>query len=130
VKPWKITGVLLIAAIAAVIVFGWYEVRRGFSARQKPSAIETMLAKTARNMALPPEYQKLRNPFPMSPENLRAGMEHFADHCAICHANDGSGDALFGKNMYPKPSRSSLETRSKKTSGKKSRRLTQHSNIV
>ena len=102
-KAWKITGVLLIAAIAAVVVYVWHEARRGFSARQEPSAIETILAKTARNMALPSEYQKLRNPFPMSPENLRAGMEHFADHCAICHANDGSGDTLFGKNLYPKP---------------------------
>jgi mono/diheme cytochrome c family protein len=103
VKAWKITGVLLIAAIAAVVVYVWLEARRGFSARQEPSAIETILAKTARNMALPSEYQKLRNPFPMSPENLRAGMEHFADHCAICHANDGSGDTPFGKNLYPKP---------------------------
>jgi mono/diheme cytochrome c family protein len=103
VKAWKITGVLLIAAIAAVVVYVWHEARRGFSARQEPSAIETILAKTARNMALPSEYQKLRNPFPMSPENLRAGMQHFADHCAICHANDGSGDTLFGKNLYPKP---------------------------
>ena len=102
-KAWKIAGVLLVAAIASVIVFGWYEVRRGFSARQEPTAIETLLAKTARNMAVPARYQKLENPLAMSPENLRAGMEHFANHCAICHANDGSGDTLFGKNMYPKP---------------------------
>jgi mono/diheme cytochrome c family protein len=103
VKAWRITGALLIAAIAAMVAYAWHEVRRGFSARQEPSAIETMLAKTARTMALPSEYQKLQNPFPMSPENLHAGMEHFADHCAICHANDGSGDTLFGKNLYPKP---------------------------
>ena len=30
-------------------------------------------------------------------------MEHFADHCATCHANDGSGDTSFGKGLYPKP---------------------------
>ena len=30
-------------------------------------------------------------------------MEHFADHCFLCHANNGSGDTSFGKNMYPKP---------------------------
>jgi mono/diheme cytochrome c family protein len=58
--------------------------------------------------------KKLQNPFAMSPENLRAGMEHFADHCAICHANDGSGDTLFGKNLYPKPpDMRSAETQSK-----------------
>jgi mono/diheme cytochrome c family protein len=30
-------------------------------------------------------------------------MEHFSDHCASCHSNDGSGDTLFGKGLYPKP---------------------------
>jgi mono/diheme cytochrome c family protein len=30
-------------------------------------------------------------------------MEHFADHCATCHANDGSGNNAIGKGLYPKP---------------------------
>ena len=61
-KAWGITGVLLIAAIAALIVLGWYEVRRGFSARQEPSAIETLLAKKARNMAVPAAYNLVAIP--------------------------------------------------------------------
>ncbi len=28
---------------------------------------------------------------------------HFADHCAICHANNGSGNTEIGRNLYPKP---------------------------
>jgi len=28
---------------------------------------------------------------------------HFADHCAFCHANDGSGDTPIGNGLYPKP---------------------------
>jgi mono/diheme cytochrome c family protein len=27
---------------------------------------------------------------------------HFADHCAICHANNGSGNTEIGQNLYPK----------------------------
>jgi len=27
---------------------------------------------------------------------------HFADHCAICHANNGSGNTEIGRNLYPK----------------------------
>src|SRR3979490_1153268 len=27
---------------------------------------------------------------------------HFADHCAICHANDGSGNTEIGRNLYPR----------------------------
>jgi mono/diheme cytochrome c family protein len=30
-------------------------------------------------------------------------MEHFSDHCATCHSNDGGGETLFGKGLYPKP---------------------------
>jgi len=30
-------------------------------------------------------------------------MEHFSDHCATCHSNDGGGQTLFGKGLYPKP---------------------------
>lgn len=29
-------------------------------------------------------------------------MAHYADHCAVCHANNGSGQSMFGKGMYPK----------------------------
>ena len=30
-------------------------------------------------------------------------MEHFSDHCATCHSNNGDGHTLFGKGLYPKP---------------------------
>ncbi len=29
-------------------------------------------------------------------------MEHFADHCASCHGNDGKGQMEIGGNLYPK----------------------------
>ena len=54
-------------------------------------------------MAVPSSYKTLENAYAASPENVRAGMEHFADHCATCHANDGSGDTLLGRGLYPKP---------------------------
>jgi mono/diheme cytochrome c family protein len=40
---------------------------------------------------------------PASAENLREGRLHFADHCAICHGNDGSCDTMMGSGLYPKP---------------------------
>jgi mono/diheme cytochrome c family protein len=30
-------------------------------------------------------------------------MAHYADHCAICHDNDGSGNTTIGKGLFPKP---------------------------
>ena len=90
------------ACIAAAAAFGWVTIRRGFSARDNPSAIETLIATTARQLAVPSQYRQLRNPLSSS-SDLHAGMEHFADHCAACHANDGGGDTLFAKGLYPKP---------------------------
>ena len=51
-----------------------------------------------------PEYSKrLRNPVPYSDETLEQAESHWADHCALCHGNDGSGDTEMGRNLYPKP---------------------------
>jgi mono/diheme cytochrome c family protein len=94
---------VLLAIVAIATGYGITLVRRGFSARRMPSAIEKFAATTARRMAVPSDYRQLHNPFPASLETVRAGMEHFADHCATCHSNDGSGDTPIGKGLYPKP---------------------------
>ena len=99
----RIVGVVAGVAVIFAAGIAWYEIRRGFSARAKPSSIEVLVASTARRLAVPSANRRRRNPFPASPETFRAGMEHFADHCAVCHGNDGSGDTMFGKGLYPKP---------------------------
>ena len=102
-KGLRLLGLILLLFTISGAVFGWFEIRGGFSARAEPSSIETLLATTARKVAVPSNFRQLRNPFPASTENLQAGMEHFSDHCAACHANDGGGDTLFGNGLYPKP---------------------------
>ena len=99
----KTASLILLAIIVAAVGYGVVLTRRGFSARETPSTVETFAARTARELAVPSKYSQLRNPVSASPENVQAGMEHFADHCATCHANDSSGDTMFGKGMYPKP---------------------------
>lgn len=101
-KTWKIVLLIVIAIVGVGAVYATVLVRRGFSARDNPSWIESFAAGIAKSLAVPATY-KLKNPYPTTPESLREGEEHFADHCAICHANDGSGDTLFGKGLYPKP---------------------------
>jgi mono/diheme cytochrome c family protein len=99
-------GVLLLSIIAAgvagVAVFGWVTIRHGFNARDNPSLIETFVARTARSLAVPAGTKRMRNPFPNTPDNLARARAHFADHCAICHANNGSGNTDIGRNLYPK----------------------------
>ena len=102
-KPWKIALVILFALAVAAAGYGLTLVRRGFSALATPSAVEVFAATTARKLAVPSAYRQIRNPIPPSKESIRAGMEHFSDHCATCHANDGGGHTLFGDGLYPKP---------------------------
>jgi mono/diheme cytochrome c family protein len=103
VKLWKKVSLILLLIVVVAAAFGIALVRRGFSARVTPSAVEKLAAMSARQLAVPSIYKRLHNPSLASAENFQAGMEHFSDHCATCHANDGSGDTLFGKGLYPKP---------------------------
>jgi mono/diheme cytochrome c family protein len=99
----RFVSLVLILVIVAAGIVGWRMLRRGFSAREEPSKLEATMARMMRGLATPSTAKELKNPVSASPRELRAGLEHFADHCAVCHANNGSGDTMFGRNMYPKP---------------------------
>ena len=73
----------------------------GLSARAIPSPVETAVARRLRALAVPSDYSRLRNPVLMNDESVRDGMAHFADHCAVCHGNDGSGNTDMGRGMFP-----------------------------
>jgi mono/diheme cytochrome c family protein len=94
---------ILVAFVGLIVAVGASLLHNGLSARARPSALEELLARNAWHLAIPSGARAVRNPMPASEENLKDGRLHFADHCAICHANDGSGDALFGRGLYPKP---------------------------
>src|SRR5205085_2750194 len=81
----------------------WYMFSRGFSARTAPDRIEAFIAPRIRNLAIPRKARDARNPITDSPEVLSEAMEHFADHCAVCHGSDGSGSTQIGKGLFPKP---------------------------
>lgn len=93
---------IIAAGVAGAAVFGWVTIRRGSSARDNPSAMETYVAKTARRLSVPASERNAKNPFAPTPELLSEGRAHFADHCATCHGNDGSGKTQIGLNLYPK----------------------------
>src|SRR3989475_5419635 len=93
---------LTAAGVAGIAAFGLVSIRRGFSARDNPSWVETIVARTTRSVAVPAGANRLKNPIPNPPDNLAEARAHFADHCAICHANNGSGNTEIGQNLYPK----------------------------
>lgn len=95
--------ILLMAVVLALGFVAYSLLHNGVSAKATPSAIEVMMARKARHMALPSTARALANPVAATDENLRDGRLHFADHCAICHGNDGSCDTMMGSGLYPKP---------------------------
>jgi len=95
-------GVLTLVAAAAAAVAGLAVVRRGLSAREQPSRMEELVARGARRLSMPARFRSLTNPVRLTPEAMHSAMSHWADHCATCHANNGSGDTTIGKNLYPK----------------------------
>jgi mono/diheme cytochrome c family protein len=87
-------------AIGAV-VYTWRNLE-GLSARAAPTALERLAARTARRLAIPAAARAAKNPIPFSPEIWAESRAHFADHCATCHANDGSGRTELGQNLFPR----------------------------
>jgi mono/diheme cytochrome c family protein len=90
---------LLIVIIAGVMLLLQ---GRGVSARPQPSRLEARGALLMRSWLTPPLYKGLQNPVSATDDHFVAAREHFADHCASCHANDGSGNTEMGRNLYPK----------------------------
>ncbi len=97
--------VLALAIVAICLAAGlwvyWFVTAHGFSAREKPSALEAVLARNARRIASPPGARELKNPVSLTPLAVAEAREHFADHCATCHANDGSGRTQINAGLYP-----------------------------
>jgi len=93
---------LLLALLAAAGGAAFVVVRRGVSARDEPTRLEAFLARGMRRLAIPSGLRTRTNPVPATPDALARARAHFADHCASCHANDGSGETPVGQGLYPK----------------------------
>jgi len=76
--------------------------RRGFSARDEPTALEGFIARRLRHAGVPGAVRNMQNPVPLTDEVLSEARAHFADHCALCHGNDGKGQSDIGRSLYPK----------------------------
>lgn len=95
---------LLFVGLAALMgaIGLWYFLESGVSAKEQPGRVEEFIARRVRNMAIARRAKSLTNPVEYSDEVIAQGRAHFADHCAICHANDGSGKTPIGSALWPK----------------------------
>jgi mono/diheme cytochrome c family protein len=97
IAAWLAFLVIIVIAGVMLVLQG-----RGVSARPEPSGVEKRVALFMRGWLTPSTYKGLKNPVSATEENFIAAREHFADHCASCHGNDGSGATEMGRNLYPK----------------------------
>jgi mono/diheme cytochrome c family protein len=97
----KVFCAIAIGLFVGLISLGLWMAQHGFSAREKPSRLEEFLARHARKITTPAGAKALKNPYPVTPESLRAAQAHWVDHCASCHGLDGSANTPLGQNMYP-----------------------------
>lgn len=99
VRAFAVLG--LVAFLAGTVALAYF-LRTGVSARPQPGPIETFVARALRDFAIGRHAWHFENPEPKSDEVLAEAMAHFADHCASCHANDGSGNTEMGRGLYPR----------------------------
>jgi mono/diheme cytochrome c family protein len=102
-KRGHIILIVLVLLAGVAIAAGAMILHDGLSARATPTALEAFFAQHAHRLSIPSNARNMHNPTEVSDLNRREARQHFADHCASCHANDGSGDTMYGKGLYPKP---------------------------
>lgn len=93
---WSAIAILVLGFAAAMWLRG-----SGISARRDSWPGEERIARAAWKHMVPKATREAANPVPATPDNLEGALEHFADHCAMCHGNDGSGETTIGRSVYP-----------------------------
>jgi mono/diheme cytochrome c family protein len=96
-----LAGALIVLVTGAMATAGYVRAT-GLESRSSPGTLETRVSRIVRRLAVPSGVRGQHNPVQASPEALVEAMSHFADHCANCHANDGSGNTEMGRGLYPK----------------------------
>jgi mono/diheme cytochrome c family protein len=90
------------AGLTLLMIAGVIFVRgRGISNQRAPLPGEARFARAAWRFMIPADARNSVNPVPDTPEVLEHALAHFADHCAICHDNDGGGDTTIGRRIFP-----------------------------
>jgi mono/diheme cytochrome c family protein len=102
-RPAVLIVVLLLVVLCLAGLGAALMLHDGLSASATPTKLEAFLARHARQLATPADARSAVSPLQPTKENLHDARLHFADHCAFCHGNDGSGQTMMGGGMYPKP---------------------------
>jgi len=113
---WKMS-VFVVALVAVAMVALWLALANGFSARTPPTAVERVVMQGLHWLSVPRAARAAVNPVAFSADVFAQSRAHFADHCASCHANDGSGKTELGRGLFPRAPDMRLAQTQDKTDG-------------
>jgi mono/diheme cytochrome c family protein len=100
----KLFGLVVLVAIVAIGGLVAYAKQTGLRSHGSPGPLEARVARAVRSVAIPSTEKRRVNPFVTSKEAADEGLQHFARYCAMCHANNGSGEKTpIGTGLFPNP---------------------------
>ena len=111
-----ILGTIAAIAIAAVFFIEVVAPSMNWSATAEPGMIEGYLADRVIDGWVGRKSTAQDNPLSATTQNLKMAQDDYREHCAGCHALDGSGRNEFGAQFYP-PVANLLEDESQMTDG-------------
>jgi predicted CXXCH cytochrome family protein len=106
---------IVLTALCAMAcgLFLHYVTSGGLTARQKPSAVESLVAQALVDFSIPGKTRVLKNPLG-DDSDPAPGRALYQKNCEICHSFDGNGKTATAAGLYPPPlslNRHALETR-------------------
>jgi mono/diheme cytochrome c family protein len=72
-----------------------------FAADQRPSDVESKLARSARDASADRRAPVRENPIAPTEKNLAVGAKIYLDHCAGCHGVPSNPESAFSWSFYP-----------------------------
>lgn len=100
-----ILGIIVLLIVAAAVIYA--VITRGSipasADHAQPIPFEHWAARTSLRATLAAEAPRGANPVPLTDANLIAGIQLFAQHCAVCHggAQGNAAPAPTGHGEYP-----------------------------
>jgi len=110
------TLIVVLFAVAAAVAL-WIARANGFSTRTRPTGVERIVMQGIHWLSVPRPARAAANPVAFSADVFAQSRAHFADHCASCHANDGSGNTDLGRSLFPRAPDMRLAQTQDKTDG-------------
>jgi len=114
----KLFAVVILVAVVGIGGLIAYVRGTGLKSQPEPGHLETQVARAVRSFAFPAADKARVNPLAGSKDAADEGLQHFAKYCAMCHANNGSGDkSAIGHGLFPKPPDLRADTTQQLTDG-------------